>query len=191
MNEGWDAGLARPVVLVHDFFDGHSYLHRNDTGQDHLLAGDSFSDGDVSENAPILHKAGLQIRVVSIDAASRTARVEIRRWESQQLQAGPGTIFGEIARGGDGFVFVNGHIRRVPPRSPLVEILEHLVDIAATETMSVSAGRRAAQKNAYEAVARIAGARSERLAKLKSPTAVPQTALGAATRRQRNIDRSE
>jgi hypothetical protein len=50
MNDRWDAAFTSPVVLIHDFFDGHSYLRPTATGLQGLRTGDSFDDGDVSAN---------------------------------------------------------------------------------------------------------------------------------------------
>jgi hypothetical protein len=42
MNELWDAGLDSPLVLIHDLFDGRSYVYAGDSGRFGLL-GDTSS----------------------------------------------------------------------------------------------------------------------------------------------------
>jgi hypothetical protein len=66
MNEGWDAAIGSPLVLVHRFDpDGHSYLMPAASGAQALLAGDTFSDAQVA------------VSVTSIDPVNRTASLSV------------------------------------------------------------------------------------------------------------------
>ncbi|WP_307000019.1 hypothetical protein [Arthrobacter sp. V1I7] len=170
MNEGWDAGLADPVVLIHDYFNGNSYLHPADSGQQGLLAGDVYSEGDVSNRPARLHGAGARITVAAIDAAARTARLTVEKWADQRVMAGPGSIFGGVANDGGGWVVVNGKVTIVPPRSPLLRVLEHVSQAQASEAVSHGVARNLIQQQVYTAIAEVATAEAARASSVHVPT---------------------
>jgi hypothetical protein len=170
MNEGWDAGLSAPVVLVHDYFNGHSYLQPADSGSKGLLAGDVYSQGDVSNRPGRLHGAGLKITVEAIDATERTARLSVEKWADQRVSAGPASIFGGVANDGGGWVIVNGRVTIVPPRSPLLRLLEHVGQVQASETITHGLARGLIQQQVYTAIAELAAGEAAHASPLHVPT---------------------
>jgi hypothetical protein len=72
MNEGFDAGLIAPVVLVHRFDgqDSHSYLMPAIGGAEFLVAGSEFA---ASSSGP----QQITVEVTKIDAANRTASMTV------------------------------------------------------------------------------------------------------------------
>ena len=77
MNEGWDAAIGPPCVLVHTFGAGkHSYLMLGDSGQQGLAKGDRFSR--------IVGPIDTKIEVADIDPIARTATIQ-----ASQFSLGP------------------------------------------------------------------------------------------------------
>lgn len=169
MNELWDGGFSEPVVLVHDFFDGHSYLQVADTGNGFLTQGDTFSSGDVSNQPSPLHGAGLQITVTDIDPASRTATLQVQSWVDTRPEVGPGTILGGVANDGGGWIILNGKVVKVPPRSPLHAMLERMVEVQLVESVRRADARNLAQGHAYGAIAEIADGLAARARDFRVP----------------------
>ena len=145
MNEGWDAGLPRPVVLVHDYLDGHSYLDAA------LQAGHAFGRGYQADPPEIIHSEGFTVSVTEINPAQRTATLQIViRGSSLPPPAGPGQLLGGVARDGGGWVFINGRVVRVPPRSPLLAILEAVDQVQIAQTLRNGQARAAVLREAYQ-----------------------------------------
>ena len=78
VQEGWDAGIPRPAVLVHRFEGGHSYLMRGNSGSSDLIAGDSFGDAEPEPDPMSILSSFSRVDVLSIDAAGRRATLRIR-----------------------------------------------------------------------------------------------------------------
>jgi hypothetical protein len=84
VQEGWDAAIPRPAVLVHYFDGGHSYLVPGNSGQSDLIAGDSF--GDPVPSGPLgLFSSYNRVDVVSIEAAAEAATLRFRYHRPPQL----------------------------------------------------------------------------------------------------------
>lgn len=145
--ERWDAAIPRGCVLVHRFQDNHSYLVPANGGGQSLTKGDVFSTGDPS----VVLTDFYSVQVVNIDAGGRTATLRMRQRARKILDIPSlvGEIFGGIAVDGGGFILIGGKIHRVPPRGPILALLEQL-----SQYMSVSTSRtgvdtaRAAQRAA-------------------------------------------
>jgi len=170
MNDLWDAGFSDPVVLIHDYFDGHSYLQIADDGNGFLTKGDTFSQGDVSNQAGPLHGPGLQITIAEIDANSRTATLKIQSWVDRRPKVGPGRILGGIATDGGGWLILNGKVVKVPPRSPLLHILEQMVQVTESQNLYHSAARGLSQQQAYRTISELAGAQAMLATSVRQPT---------------------
>jgi hypothetical protein len=170
MNELWDAGFSDPVVLIHDYFDGHSYLQIADDGNGFLTKGSTFSQGDVSNQPGPFHGAGLQITVTDIDAGSRTASLNVKSWVDQRPEVGPGTILGGVANDGGGWVILNGKVFKVPPRSPLLNILEQMVEAQQSQNLNHFQARGLAQQRAYAAISELAAAQAKRALSIRQPS---------------------
>jgi hypothetical protein len=146
MNEGWDAGLHRPVVLVHDYVDGHSYLNAP------LQAAWHFGRGYQADPPEIIHGGGFTVTVTDIDPGQRTATLQIViRHSDIPPPAGPGWLLGGALRGVG--IFINGRFVPVPPRSPLVAVLEAVDQVQIGQTLRNGQARAAVVREAYQAIA--------------------------------------
>lgn len=170
MNDLWDAGFSTPVVLVHDFFDGHSYLRPTGTGQQSLTTGDSFDDGDVSSNPPVVHGRGLRISVTDIDAGNQTATIAVQRWvDNRPEPESNGQLFGGVDVDGGGWFMSRGRLVKVPPRSPINELLDHLAQVQLSETVDNDVARSLVRETAFNAIATIAADHAQHAISLHSP----------------------
>lgn len=121
--ERWDAGFDRSAVFVHSFEDNHSYVMRGTSGEFDLAAGDSFALGKQSGLFAIL--AGLtRVDVTSIDDRSSTATIRLRHRQPFLEPSLMGAATAGVAAGGNGFIFVGGKYRPVPPRGLANLLLE-------------------------------------------------------------------
>ena len=89
-------------------------------------------------------------------------RVETERVDTPEILGGISAqiLFGVI-QGGDGVVYVNGHILRVPPRGPIYELVQAMVALEAADKISGPAGT-ALTKSVYTAIGSIAKAAGQR-----------------------------
>ena len=164
--ELWDAGIGQAVVLVHEYFLGTSYIHTGNSGNQGLIAGDQFEWGATSD--PL----GPHIRaeVVSIDTAARTATLRVHRRQDRRRAVGPARIIGGVASDGGGWYVVGGTLRRIPPRSPLLHMLEDLAALQESESISHGATRDLLRRDALERVSARANAELERMLSYRSPS---------------------
>ena len=132
MNEKWDNTFGAPCIFLHKKAthpgDGTPCTeiimtdpaNPDKANQVDLRSGQSYSLGDISD--PLGFYANLT--VTHIDTEQRIAYINLyvrykRRFEPQ------GRLFGAIERGGGGYVWTPGRgLKKVPPRSPLVNIIE-------------------------------------------------------------------
>jgi hypothetical protein len=150
MPERWDAGIGTPMVLVHTFFDGYSYIHPFKDDSRAMGVGDIFEDGDAGD--PL--GAMIRIEVAKIDTSNRIATLRITRKLDRHPKAGPGITFGGVDRGGGGFVIVGGKIIWIEPRSPLIQMLENLAQLGESESISHAIVRNAVKQDALENIQR-------------------------------------
>jgi len=165
--ERWDAGIKQAVVLVHEFDLGYSYIHTGKSGNQGLMAGDQFEWGTASD--PL----GPQIRVevVSIDATARTATLKFNRRQDRRPEAGPAQTIGGVANDGGGWVIVGGKVHRIPPRSPLLHMLEDVVAIQESESISNGATRDVLRRDTLDSIRARASAELQRMLSYRSPSA--------------------
>jgi M6 family metalloprotease-like protein len=135
MNEGWDAGLGSPGVLIHriaDEFgsripdDQHSVLLGYPTTE-FLEEGDTYGEGDATFGPY------RQVTVTDIDAANRTATVSCfhkPRVEKQELGILQWIVEGVFA------VSPTGRVVIVPPRPPIRELLAAIAVNEIAESLS-------------------------------------------------------
>lgn len=154
VNKGWDGGILEPAVLVHRFEDNTSYLMRGKNGRQDLIAGASFVLGDPR----ILGSRFSMVEVVAIDANADTATIRLARHSSVAVRpppsvAGPEIILGGVPVDGEGIVIFGGKIVRVPPRSPVLKILQKIVELDASTGISKAELRSAVRRDAYAEIA--------------------------------------
>lgn len=179
MNDLWDAALPQPVVLIHDYFDGHSYVYSGNSGTPGLTAGDYYSEGDISTTtSAVIHGAGLKISVTDINADTQTATIQINVWKDHRVSVGPGETFGGVTNDGGGRVFVNGHWYRIPPNSPLIAILEQVVDAQQGEVLRHGKARDLVQRQAYESIVSVATRQIGKMTAVR----VPNVEVGLSSR---------
>jgi hypothetical protein len=83
VQQGWDAAIPRPAVLVHRFAEDSSYIMRSVTGQQDIVAGDVFQAGDGSTALPYI-----RMDVDSIDAVAQTATLHLHYRPAAQPDLG-------------------------------------------------------------------------------------------------------
>ena len=81
VQEGWDAAIPRPAVLVHRFDAGHSYLMSGNSGSFDLVVGDSFGDADPGPSPINPFSPFSRVDVLSIDPGSEKATLRIRYYQ--------------------------------------------------------------------------------------------------------------
>jgi hypothetical protein len=145
----WDAGIGRPVVLVHESDGTRSRLMRSITGSSALGVGDVFERGNELD----LFHDWYRIEVENIDVGAPSARLRVNvREGARGPVAGPAELVAGVADDGGGWVIVNGKIIRIPPRSPLLALLEPIVVLQASTAMTGLGDRRAARRAALDAM---------------------------------------
>lgn len=148
MKEGWDAAIPRHCILIHSFWNDHSYLMANSSGVRDLVAGDSFELGDPSD----LFSEYTKIHVVGIDPAARTATLGITRHAPKQLPDLVARVFGGVASGGDGLIFVGGRFHRVPPRVDFQILLQLATLAQSRELVSSPSIKATVQREALKSI---------------------------------------
>jgi hypothetical protein len=175
MNERWDAEIGDPMVLIHDYFDGHSYIHFSDTRQPSLVTGDSLSRGYTGDPSIPIHGAGFRITVTNIDASARIATIQIKTWASNiPGPVGPGIPFGGVTNDGGGWVFINGKWVWVPPRTPEFTLLEHIAEARQSQAIRNGVARGIALQQVYEAIGGIAAAQTAEIQSYREPAPLRQ-----------------
>ena len=137
LREGWDASIPAACILLHRHAvapDGEAcseLVVGMPTIRAQLLEGDSYEAGEVAD------PFGLYARITAtrLDVEAREAVVDVYvRSPRRAPQARP---FGGVTRDGGGFIWVPGRgLVPIPPRSPLLEILELLAEYETLEGLS-------------------------------------------------------
>jgi hypothetical protein len=152
----WDAGLPRPAVLVHRFEDNHSYLMRATDGAQDLVTGSVFQTSDGTN--PFVTQTRLEVLEISRDENNLGfARLRLtHRPAFEAPSLGPGILFGGVAHGGAGLIFIGGKIIRIPPRSPLFQMLEQLAVYEGSESIASIQTRHSVRREALSAITALA-----------------------------------
>jgi hypothetical protein len=151
VNAGWDAGIPNPAVLVHRFEDGISYLMTGKDGRQGLTAGGSFSLGDPR----ILGLPSTLVEVVAIEEDTATIRLAHRvvTVPPPRRVAGPVVDLGGVSVDGGGLVIIGDKVIRVPPRSPVLKILQMIAELDASAAVAKVELRNAVRRDAYAEIA--------------------------------------
>jgi hypothetical protein len=139
----WDAAIPRACVLVHSFWDNHSYLVTSQNGNQDFVKGDKFIF-----IRPEYQFSG-SVEVISIDVPNLTATVRLT--QEHTLPPNPvtvGQILGGVAIDAGGVIVVGGKVIPVPPRGPELGLLQGVaryldVTISANNVQAALADRRA------------------------------------------------
>lgn len=146
MDDNWDIRFSRPCVLVHIRSihpkNGRPcsevLIARPDEARADLRAGETFEIG--SQLDPFGVYARITVRAINretqeawVDIAVRPAH---RPYEPQGYR-----LFGGVAVDGGGYIWVPGRgLVKVPPRSPLVRVLEQLANVELLQTLDFGEG---------------------------------------------------
>ncbi len=141
-------------------------IHTGKSGNQDLMAGDEFEWGATSD--PL--GPHIRVEVVSIDAAVRTATLRVHRRQDRRRAVGPARLIGGLASDGGGWYVVGGTLHRIPPRSPLLHMLENLAALQESESISHGATRDLLRRDALEGVRALANAELERMLSYRSPS---------------------
>jgi hypothetical protein len=165
----WDAAIPRSAVLIHRFEDNHSYLMSANNGQQDLVTGSTFGDDPASNR---LFATVTRLEVVEINEMGQFATIRLEHWEVSVPNVGPGILFGGVAAGGDGLVFVGGKIIRIPPRSPLVRLLEQVAIHESAGAVASAQVRDTLRREALSSIVAIAEQQLQVIQMFRQPTAL-------------------
>jgi hypothetical protein len=161
--DGWDAAIPRAAVLIHTLRDPNAIVLSSDPAN---YVNDWQPGQTYGPSALVLAlRGGTQIRVDSFDLEAKKARITVGRHARPIIEEGAVEIFGGIeADGGGWIVLPSGKIVRVPPRSPVLTLLDKLA-VAGDTTMLSEAARRSVEHAVLDDVAKAA----RKLAKERQP----------------------
>ena len=148
IQEGWDAGLDRAAVLIHRFDDNQSYLMSANTGDQDLVAGSVFGTTETKTSNAAIFTGATGVQVVEINASERSARIRLVHRPAFKEPSLVGTLLG----GASGeYILVGKGIRRIPPHSPLIQILDQVVAYDSSAAIaSVPSPNRGATRNTLD-----------------------------------------
>ncbi len=143
VKDRWDQKIPAPCILLHrrgthptdgnlcsELVIGHPGTVGSPARPD-LRRGESYEVGDA--NDPFAFYA--RITVVKIDTVTLEAHLEIRIREARRFEP-QGTIYGGVASDGGGLVWTPGRgFVKVPPRSPLIAILQSLAEYETLQSI--------------------------------------------------------
>jgi hypothetical protein len=143
-NDRWDAAIPRPAVLIHRKLPSgvNSLVLASDktTWNTEWQPGQTYSPDPVE----LFVNGGTRVFIESFDLSAKKARIRVQYTaRNHKYAVGPGVVFAGVARGGDGWVLTpSGKLKRVPPHSPLIAVLNRVVDAVELEEAALSDGQR-------------------------------------------------
>ena len=170
--EGWDGAIGSPVVLIHHFFDNHSYLNSANNGQQGLVVGSVFGTAEPPSNSiRAVFTNTMRIEVVEINSNEQYAKIRIIHDPAfVEPSLDPGTLFGGIASGGGGFIVINGKIVRISPRSPLLQILDQVAIHEISTSISSAQVRIEVQRESLSTIVAVAEDQMQKIQVFQEPT---------------------
>jgi hypothetical protein len=174
VQERWDAAIPEATVLVHRFDDNTSYLMSDTAGGANLVEGEAFQYGtDRIPVGALQWGAYGRVEVLSISPATHTARIRLTHRPAGRAhvpQQGGGIPFGGIeVDGGGALIFLNGKVIRIPPRSPLLGILEQLSVHQLADAVGDTAARDLVRSSALQEITAWAQSGLEEIHELATP----------------------
>jgi hypothetical protein len=136
-SDGWDRGLPDPGADA----GGWVVVHRSDRNAPRALYIDSVAakPGAVltlgKDNLlDLFHPGPVKISILSFDAGARTVRLHLARRAARQPPSS--TSYGGVEIDGGGLVWTPGRgFTPVPPRSPLIQVLDEVATVQALQEM--------------------------------------------------------
>jgi len=181
--ERWDAGFNHSDVFIHRFSANHSYVVAGTNGNFDLVAGDKLESGDPS-SLDLFGSSYSKIEVISIDDKTSTATLQLVYRPAREVPSIYGTVIGGGTGDGGGWIIVNGHLHRIPPWDPGVDILRGLVTYRNAADIRDAAAQQAAQRSALETISKQISALRVSLDPFRTP-AKAKTLRAPAAGRQR------
>ncbi len=143
---GWNrAGGAGVQIRTTEENSGtHSMIRRVNAGFGSpvymMNAGDTFTVGNKLD----IFKRHFTVTVDAIDPVAGSATLLVSyRVPQREPVVGPGIVIGGVASDGGGYVIINGHLIKIPPRGPREGILRNLAALEAVELAERAEVRRA------------------------------------------------
>jgi hypothetical protein len=179
----WDAAIPRSAVLVHRFEDNHSYLMSANDGQQDLVVGSTFGD-DPAKDQFNLFASVTRLEVIEINDPGESATIRLEHRSVSVETVGPGILFGGVAQGGDGWMFIGGKFVHIPPRSPLVQVLEQVAIYENMKEVASAQVRESVRRDALSSIMEIAGQEMEKIQTFRQPAALKKAEIrtGGKTR---------
>ncbi len=142
-NDAWDAGLARPAVLIHEMVGTNAVIIASDPAHyvNDWQPGQRYGPDDTGLSV----FGGTAVTIESFDLNAHTATITVKHVAKRPLISGGGVrVFGGIAVDGGGFIVTpSGKIIHVPPHSPLIKILDEVATAStAAERLSPKAQKK-------------------------------------------------
>ncbi len=170
--ERWDHAIGTPVVLIHYFERGYSYLvPAPSPRRDHFTVGDVVESGDVGNPFSSYYR----LEVLMIDEAAEMCELRfvyrrghdpfawLRGVEVSQL-------LGSVPVDGCGFIIrPDGSVVPIGPWDPTFRILQNLATFQIVDRIEDTASREAAQRSALISIIDTAQLQRERLESTKVP----------------------
>lgn len=184
MNDGWDVRIPAPCILLHRRIDHPGTLRPcsellianpaaasvpagigGGSASPHtLLEGDAFETGERMDP----FSSFVRITVTRLDPHNRRALVKFEVREARRVSP-QALTFGGVSAGGGGLVWTPGRgFVKVPPRSPLLRVLEDLGEFLILQSVDASEHPRTVEQlssarliKARDQLTRIIDARSE------------------------------
>jgi hypothetical protein len=122
---GWDAGIPRPVVLVHRFDDGHSYLMNGNSGTPELVVGDSFGD-PLPQGVQSAFTGYNRVDVISIDPQSESATIRLRYQPAKHISGAAVDPMSLILSEAAYLIWAEAHHPHVPDVADLAAALREM-----------------------------------------------------------------
>jgi hypothetical protein len=163
--EVWDSGIPDPVILVHTLMDGISYLQTGASGNQGMTAGDTFRLGDPTDKLGAL----LEVEVTDIDLTGHVATIRVTRQRDRHPRRGPALVLDGVSEDAGGWIIVGGKVKKVPPRSPLKEILQSVMSIEESNELQSGAARDLIRREALQQIRARATVQLEQMEKFHSP----------------------
>lgn len=176
IQEGWDAAIDRASVLIHRFDDNRSYLMSANNGNQDLVTGSVFGTTDTGNSNTSFFAGAVGVEVLEINANERFAKIRLVHRPAFEEPSLGGMLFGGATRGGNGYILVGEKgIRRIPPSSPLFQIIEQVAAYDSSEAISSVHVRTTVRRETLSVIASLVENQMQTLQTFQQPAPSPQT----------------
>lgn len=170
IKEGWDAALDRAAVLIHRFDDNQSYLMSASNGDQDLVPGSVFGTTQTGSSHASIFTGATGVEVVEINANERFAKIRLVHRPAFEEPSLGGILFGGVT---GGYILVGKGIRRIPPHSPLIRILDQVVAYDSSESIASVHLRTAVRRETLSTIASLVENQMQTLRTFHQPAATP------------------